>query len=179
MTCDELVKLKAVLEDEKRDVLLFHGDTTTSFVAALACFYLQIPVGHVEVDLRTHVIFCPWPEKFNRQAVDIVSEYSFAPTEASKKNLLGDGKPESRVWVTGNTGIDALRTTVREGYSYPELEWAEGSRLILTDSGGIQEETLSPGKPVLVMRDTTERPEGVAAGTLKLVGPRRTSSTAS
>ena len=121
VTCDVLVKLKAVLEDEKRDVLLFHGDTTTSFVVALACFYLQIPVGHVEVDLRTHVIFCPWPEKFNRQAVDIVSEYSVAPTEASKKNLLGDGKPESRVWVTGNTGIDALRTTVREGYSYPEL----------------------------------------------------------
>ena len=222
VTCDVLLKLKAVLEDEKPDVVLVHGDTTTSFAAALACFYLQIPVGHVEAGLRTHDIYSPWPEEFNRQAVDIVSEYYFAPTEASKQNLLGEGKPESKIWVTGNTGIDALRTTVREGYSHPELEWAEGSRLILitahrrenpihmnplvrkaaheeldgfdrlhiidplevldfhnfmaashlilTDSGGIQEEAPSLGKPVLVMRDTTERPEGVAAGTLKLVG---------
>lgn len=248
VTCDVLLKLKAVLEDERPDVVLVHGDTTTSFAAALACFYLQIPVGHVEAGLRTHDIYSPWPEEFNRQAVDIVSEYYFAPTEASKKNLLAEGKPESKIWVTGNTGIDALRTTVREGYSHPELEWAEGSRLILitahrrenlgepmhrmfrairrvmeehpdtkaiypihmnplvrkaaheehdgfdrlhiidplevldfhnfmavshlilTDSGGIQEEAPSLGKPVLVMRDTTERPEGVAAGTLKLVG---------
>lgn len=248
VTCDVLPKLKAVLEDEKPDVVLVHGDTTTSFAAALACFYLQIPVGHVEAGLRTHDIYSPWPEEFNRQAVDIVSEYYFAPTEASKENLLGEGKPESRIWVTGNTGIDALRTTVREGYSHPELEWAEGSRLILitahrrenlgepmhrmfrairriieehpdvraiypihmnpvvreeanaelggcdririiepldvldfhnflsrsylilTDSGGIQEEAPSLGKPVLVMRDTTERPEGIAAGTLRLVG---------
>ena len=229
-------------------MVLVHGDTTTSFAAALACFYLQIPVGHVEAGLRTHDIYSPWPEEFNRQAVDIVSEYYFAPTEASKQNLLAEGKPESKIWVTGNTGIDALRTTVRGGYSHPELEWAEGSRLILitahrrenlgepmhrmfrairrvmeehpdtkaiypihmnplvrkaaheeldgfdrlhiidplevldfhnfmaashlilTDSGGIQEEAPSLGKPVLVMRDTTERPEGVAAGTLKLVG---------
>lgn len=248
VTCDVLLKLKAVLEDERPDVVLVHGDTTTSFAAALACFYLQIPVGHVEAGLRTHDIYSPWPEEFNRQAVDIVSEYYFAPTEASKQNLLAEGKPESKIWVTGNTGIDALRTTVREGYSHPELEWAEGSRLILitahrrenlgepmhrmfrairrvmeehpdtkaiypihmnplvrkaaheeldgfdrlhiidplevldfhnfmsashlilTDSGGIQEEAPSLGKPVLVMRDTTERPEGVAAGTLKLVG---------
>lgn len=248
VTCDVLLKLKAVLEDEKPDVVLVHGDTTTSFAAALACFYLQIPVGHVEAGLRTHDIFSPRPEEFNRQAVDIVSEYYFAPTEASKKNLLDEGKPESKIWVTGNTGIDALRTTVRDGYTHPELEWAEGSRLILitahrrenlgepmhrmfrairrvmeehpdtkaiypihmnplvrkaaheeldgfdrlhiidplevldfhnfmavshiilTDSGGIQEEAPSLGKPVLVMRDTTERPEGVAAGTLKLVG---------
>lgn len=248
VTCDVLLKLKAVLEDERPDVVLVHGDTTTSFAAALACFYLQIPVGHVEAGLRTHDIYSPWPEEFNRQAVDIVSEYYFAPTEASKQNLLDEGKPESKIWVTGNTGIDALRTTVREGYSHPELEWAEGSRLILitahrrenlgepmhrmfrairrvmeehpdtkaiypihmnplvrkaaheeldgfdrlhiidplevldfhnfmaashlilTDSGGIQEEAPSLGKPVLVMRDTTERPEGVAAGTLKLVG---------
>ena len=248
VTCDVLLKLKAVLEDEKPDVVLVHGDTTTSFAAALACFYLQIPVGHVEAGLRTHDIFSPWPEEFNRQAVDIVSEYYFAPTEASKKNLLDEGKPESKIWVTGNTGIDALRTTVRDGYTHHELEWAEGSRLILitahrreslgepmhrmfrairrvmeehpdtkaiypihmnplvrkaaheeldgfdrlhiidplevldfhnfmavshiilTDSGGIQEEAPSLGKPVLVMRDTTERPEGVAAGTLKLVG---------
>ena len=248
VTCDVLLKLKAVLEDEKPDVVLVHGDTTTSFAAALACFYLQIPVGHVEAGLRTHDIFSPWPEEFNRQAVDIVSEYYFAPTEASKKNLLDEGKPESKIWVTGNTGIDALRTTVRDGYTHPELEWAEGSRLILitahrrenlgepmhrmfrairrvmeehpdtkaiypihmnplvrkaaheeldgfdrlhiidplevldfhnfmavshiilTDSGGIQEEAPSLGKPVLVMRDTTERPEALDAGTVRLVG---------
>lgn len=248
VTCGVLLKLKAVLMDEKPDVVLVHGDTTTSFVAALACFYLQIPVGHVEAGLRTHDIYSPWPEEFNRQAIDIVSEYYFAPTEASEENLLNEGKPESKIWVTGNTGIDALRTTVRDGYSHPELVWAAGSRLILitahrrenlgepmhrmfhairrvmeehsdikaiypvhmnprvrtaahveldgfdrlhiidpldvldfhnflassylilTDSGGIQEEASSLGKPVLVMRDTTERPEGVAAGTLKLVG---------
>lgn len=248
VTCDVLVKLKAVLEDERPDVVLVHGDTTTSFAAALACFYLQIPVGHVEAGLRTHDIYSPWPEEFNRQAVDIVSEYYFAPTEASKQNLLDEGKPESKIWVTGNTGIDALRTTVREGYSHPELDWAEGSRLILitahrrenlgepmhrmfrairrvmeehpdtkaiypihmnplvrkaaheeldgfdrlhiidplevldfhnfmaashlilTDSGGIQEEAPALGKPVLVLRRETERPEAVTAGTVKLAG---------
>ena len=250
VTCDVLLKLKAVLECEEPDVVLVHGDTTTSFAAALACFYLQIPVGHVEAGLRTHDIYSPWPEEFNRQAVDIVSEYYFAPTEASKQNLVDERKPEGKIWVTGNTGIDALRTTVHEGYTHPELEWAKGSRLILitahrrenlgepmhrmfrairrvmekypdtkaiypihmnpkvrnaaheeldgfdrlriidplevldfhnflaasylilTDSGGIQEEAPSLGKPVLVMRDTTERPEGVAAGTLKLVGTK-------
>ena len=248
VTCDVLLKLKKVLEYEEPDVVLVHGDTTTSFAAALACFYLQIPVGHVEAGLRTHDIYSPWPEEFNRQAVDIVSEYYFAPTEASKKNLLDEGKPENKIWVTGNTGIDALRTTVREGYSHPELEWAKGSRmilitahrrenlgapmhrmfrairrvmeehpdtkaiypihmnpkvrkaaheeldgfdrlhiidplevldfhnflaashLILTDSGGIQEEAPSLGKPVLVMRDTTERPEALVFGTVDLVG---------
>lgn len=248
VTSDVLLKLKNVLEKEKPDVVLVHGDTTTSFSAALACFYLQIPVGHVEAGLRTHDIYSPWPEEFNRQAVDIVSEYYFAPTEDSKQNLLDEGKPASKIWVTGNTGIDALQTTIREDYSHPELEWTRGSRLILitahrrenlgepmhrmfrairrvmeehpdtkavypihmnprvrkaaheeldgfdrlhiidplevldfhnfmaasylilTDSGGIQEEAPSLGKPVLVMRDTTERPEGVAAGTLKLVG---------
>lgn len=248
LTCDVLIKLKAILEAERPDVVLVHGDTTTSFAAALACFYLQIPVGHVEAGLRTHDIYSPWPEEFNRQAVDIVSEYYFAPTEASERNLLDEGKPADRIWVTGNTGIDALATTVREGYAHPELEWARGSRLILvtahrrenlgepmhrmfrairrvmeehsdtkaiypihmnplvrkaaheeldgfdrlriveplevldfhnfmaasylilTDSGGIQEEAPGLGKPVLVMRDTTERPEGVEAGTLKLVG---------
>ena len=248
VTCDVLLKLKAVLEAERPDVVLVHGDTTTSFAAALACFYLQIPVGHVEAGLRTRDIYSPWPEEFNRQAVDIVSAYYFAPTEASRRNLLDEGKPAERIWVTGNTGIDALATTVREGYSHPELEWARGSRLILitahrrenlgepmhrmfrairrvmeehpdvkaiypvhmnplvrkaaheeldgfdrlriveplevldfhnfmaashlilTDSGGIQEEAPGLGKPVLVMRDTTERPEGVVAGTLKLVG---------
>lgn len=248
VTCDVLLRLKAVLEEELPDVVLVHGDTTTSFAAALACFYLQVPVGHVEAGLRTHNIYSPWPEEFNRQAVDIVSEWYFAPTEASRRNLLSEGKPADRIWVTGNTGIDALATTVREGYAHPELEWAEGSRLILitahrrenlgepmhrmfrairrvmeehpdtkaiypihmnplvreaahegldgfdrlriveplevldfhnfmaashlilTDSGGIQEEAPGLGKPVLVMRDTTERPEGVEAGTLKLVG---------
>ena len=248
VTCDVLLRLKTVLEEEKPDVVLVHGDTTTSFAAALACFYLQIPVGHVEAGLRTHDIHSPWPEEFNRQAVDIVSRYYFAPTEVSRTNLLDEGKPADRIWVTGNTGIDALATTVREGYTHPELEWARGSRLILvtahrrenlgepmhhmfrairrvmekypdtkaiypihmnplvrkaaheeldgfdrlhiidplevldfhnfmaasylilTDSGGIQEEAPGLGKPVLVMRDTTERPEGVEAGTLKLVG---------
>lgn len=248
VTCDVLLKLKAVLEEVRPDVVLVHGDTTTSFAAALACFYLQIPVGHVEAGLRTRDIYSPWPEEFNRQAVDIVSEYYFAPTEASKQNLLSEGKSELKIWVTGNTGIDALATTVREGYSHPVLEWAKDSRLILitahrrenlgepmrrmfrairrvmeehpdtkavypihmnplvreaahaeldgferlriveplevldfhnfmaaahlilTDSGGIQEEAPGLGKPVLVMRDTTERPEGIEAGTLKLVG---------
>ena len=248
VTCDVLMRLKSVLENEQPDIVLVHGDTTTSFAAALACFYLQVPVGHVEAGLRTHDIYSPWPEEFNRQAVDIITNWYFAPTELTRQNLLLEGKPGDRIWVTGNTGIDALQTTVREDYSDPELDWAEGSRLILitahrrenlgepmhhmfrairrvmeehpdtkaiypihmnpkvratahaeldgfsrlriidpldvldfhnymarsflvlTDSGGIQEEAPSLGKPVLVMRDTTERPEGVAAGTLKLVG---------
>lgn len=248
VTCEVLLNIKAVLEAEHPDLVLVHGDTTTSFAAALAAFYLRIPVGHVEAGLRTRDLYSPWPEEFNRQAVDVVSHWYFAPTEASKDNLVAEGKPEDRIWVTGNTGIDALRTTVQKGYSHPELEWAAGSRLILitahrrenlgapmhrmfrairrvmekypstkaiypihmnprvreaahaeldgfdrlriiepldvldfhnfmaasylilTDSGGIQEEAPSLGKPVLVMRDTTERPEGVEAGTLKLVG---------
>lgn len=243
-----LLRIKAVLEEERPDCMLVHGDTTTSFAAALASFYLQIPVGHVEAGLRTHDLYSPWPEEFNRQAVDVISQWYFAPTETSRQNLLDEGKPADRIFVTGNTGIDALRTTVRDDYTHPELDWAEGSRLILitahrrenlgepmhrmfrairrvmeerpdtkavypihmnpqvrkaaheeldgfdrlhiidplevvdfhnfmarshlilTDSGGIQEEAPSLGKPVLVMRDTTERPEGVAAGTLRLVG---------
>ena len=131
VTSEVLQKLKTILEKERPDVVLVHGDTTSSFAAALACFYLQISVGHVEAGLRTHDIYSPWPEEFNRQAVDIVSEYYFAPTEASKQNLLNEGKANSKIWVTGNTGIDALRTTVRDGYSHPELEWANDSRLIL------------------------------------------------
>ena len=248
VTSDVLLKIKAVLEIEKPDVVLVHGDTTTSFAAALAAFYLQIPIGHVEAGLRTHNMYSPWPEEFNRQAVDLITRYYFAPTEKSKQNLLQEGKPEEQIFVTGNTGIDALKTTVQEDYTHPELEWAKDSRLILitahrrenlgepmhhmfrairrvveehpdtkaiypihmnpkvrkaaheeldgfgrlhiidplevldfhnfiarsylilTDSGGIQEEAPSLGKPVLVMRDTTERPEGVEAGTLKLVG---------
>lgn len=248
ITADVLLKIRSVLEGERPDVVLVHGDTTTSFAAALAAFYLQIPVGHVEAGLRTRNLHSPWPEEFNRQAVDVASRWYFAPTETSRQNLLDEAKPAGRIFVTGNTGIDALRTTVRDDYSHPELDWAEGSRLILvtahrrenlgepmhrmfrairrvmeerpdtkavypihmnpqvrkaaheeldgfdrlriidplevvdfhnfmarshlilTDSGGIQEEAPSLGKPVLVMRDTTERPEGVAAGTLRLVG---------
>ena len=242
ITCDVLLKFKSVLEEEKPDVVLVHGDTSTSFAAALACFYLQISVGHVEAGLRTHDIYSPWPEEFNRQAVDIVTEYYFAPTEVSKQNLLDEGKPAGKIFVTGNTGIDALATTVRNDYSHEVLDWAEGSRLILItahrrENQGepmhrmfrairrvmdehpdvkavypihlnpvvrkaaheeldgcdrlriidplevldfhnflarsylvLTEEAPGLGKPVLVMRDTTERPEGVAAGTLRLVG---------
>lgn len=248
VTANILLKIREVLEKEKPDVVLVHGDTSTTFVTALACFYLQIPVGHVEAGLRTHNIYSPFPEEFNRQAVGIISQYNFAPTEMARDNLLKEGKPAERIFVTGNTAIDALKTTVRPNYTHPQLEWAEGSRLILitahrrenlgepmkhmfrairqvcdehpdvkaiypihmnpavreiasdilgdderirmiepldvldfhnflarsylilTDSGGIQEEAPSLGKPVLVMRDTTERPEGIAAGTLKLVG---------
>jgi len=248
VTTNILNKIKDVLETEKPDIVLVHGDTSTTFVTALACFYLQIPVGHVEAGLRTYNIYSPYPEEFNRQAVGIISKFNFAPTELSKNNLLNEGKDEKTIYVTGNTAIDALKTTVREDYTHPELEWAKGSRLImitahrrenlgepmknmfraikrvidehddvkaiypihmnpvvrdaakevfgdddrikiieplevidfhnflnksymiLTDSGGIQEEAPSLGKPVLVMRDTTERPEGIKAGTLKLVG---------
>lgn len=240
--------IKGVLEEAEPDVVLVHGDTSTTFVTALAAFYMKIPVGHVEAGLRTYDIFSPYPEEFNRQAVGIVSAYNFAPTLSAKENLLHEGKTEERIFVTGNTAIDALKTTVKADYTHPELEWAKGSRLImitahrrenlgepmkhmfrairrvmeehpdvkaiypihmnpvvrktadeilrdckrihiiepldvldfhnflsrsymiLTDSGGIQEEAPSLGKPVLVMRDTTERPEGIAAGTLKLVG---------
>lgn len=248
ITTNILNRIKSVLEQEKPSVVLVHGDTTTTFVTALACFYLQIPVGHVEAGLRTYNIYSPYPEEFNRQAVGIVSQYNFAPTELSRQNLLREGKSESTIYVTGNTAIDALKTTIRDDYRHEQLDWAEGSRLImitahrrenlgepmkhmfraikriieehsdikaiypihmnpvvretaneilgdcdririiepldvldfhnflnrsyliLTDSGGIQEEAPSLGKPVLVMRDTTERPEGIKAGTLKLVG---------
>lgn len=248
ITTNILNKIKEILEEVKPDVVLVHGDTSTTFATALACFYLQIPVGHVEAGLRTYNIYSPYPEEFNRQAVGIISKFNFAPTELSKQYLLNEGKKPESIYVTGNTAIDALKTTVREDYTHPELEWAEGSRLILitahrrenlgepmknmfhairrcmdehpdlkaiypihmnpvvrqtadeilggeeriqiiepldvldfhnflarsylilTDSGGIQEEAPSLGKPVLVMRDTTERPEGIAAGTLKLVG---------
>lgn len=248
VTCNILIKINGVLEKEKPDIVLVHGDTSTTFVTALACFYKQIPVGHVEAGLRTYDIYSPYPEEFNRQAVSIISKYNFAPTEMAKNNLLQEGKNAELIYVTGNTAIDALKTTIKEDYIHPELEWASDSRmilitahrrenlgepmrnmfnairrvleehddlkaiypihmnpavreiaeeilgdndrihiiepldvmdfhnflkrsyLILTDSGGIQEEAPSLGKPVLVMRDTTERPEGVKAGTLKLVG---------
>ena len=250
VTTNILNSIKEILEKEKPDIVLVHGDTSTTFVTALACFYLQIPVGHVEAGLRTYDIYSPYPEEFNRQAVSIISKFNFAPTELSKTNLLQEGKKAETIYVTGNTAIDALKTTVKKDYEHPILEWAAGNRLIiltahrrenlgeplrqmfkaikrivnefedikvvypihmnpmirktaneilgnndrvkiieplevidfhnflaksyliLTDSGGIQEEAPSLGKPVLVMRDTTERPEGIQAGTLKLVGTK-------
>ena len=248
ITTGVLNGIRGVLEEVKPDVVLVHGDTSTTFVTALACFYLRIPVGHVEAGLRTYNIDSPYPEEFNRQAVSIVSRFNFAPTRLSKNNLLREGKDASTIYVTGNTVIDAMRHTVKEDYRHPELDWVGDDRLIfitahrrenlgdpmrhmfrairrvleehpdckavypihmnpvvreiadaelggfdrihiiepievvdchnfesrsylcLTDSGGIQEECPSYGVPVLVMRDTTERPEGVEAGTLKLVG---------
>jgi UDP-N-acetylglucosamine 2-epimerase (non-hydrolysing) len=248
ITVNILSKMKMVLEKVQPDVVLVHGDTSTTFVASLACYYLQIPVGHVEAGLRTYDIYSPYPEEFNRQAVGIIAKYHFAPTALAKDNLVREGKDPASIYVTGNTAIDALKTTVRDEYEHEYLEWASDSRLImitahrrenlgqpmrnmfraikriidetsdikaiypihmnpivreaadeifsgmdkiriieplevvdfhnflsrsyliLTDSGGIQEEAPSLGKPVLVMRDTTERPEGIAAGTLKLVG---------
>ena len=115
-----LERIKSVLEEVKPDVVLVHGDTSTTFVTALACFYMQIPVGHVEAGLRTYNIYSPYPEEFNRQAVSIISKYNFAPTELSKENLVNEGKDPSTVYITGNTAIDALKTTVREDYSHPE-----------------------------------------------------------
>ena len=131
VTINILEKMKAVLEEVKPDVVLVHGDTSTTFVTALACFYLQIPVGHVEAGLRTHNIYSPYPEEFNRQAVGIVSNFNFAPTEMSKENLLKEGKNLKTIHVTGNTAIDALKTTVRDDYSHQYLEWASDSRLIM------------------------------------------------
>jgi UDP-N-acetylglucosamine 2-epimerase (non-hydrolysing) len=247
-TINILAKLPVVLTTEAPDIVLVQGDTTTTFATALACYYMNIPVGHVEAGLRTYNIHSPYPEEFNRQVVSIIAGYNFAPTEWSKQNLIKEGKDPSSIYVTGNTGIDALKTTVINSYSHEYLNWAADRRLImltahrrenldqpmrnmflaikrvvsehpdikviypvhmnqavrdtatevlgncdrikliapldvidfhnfiarayliLTDSGGIQEEAPSLGKPVLVMRDTTERPEGVEAGTLKLVG---------
>lgn len=248
VTVNVLQGMKQVLQEEQPDIVLVHGDTTTTFVTGMAAFYLGIPVGHVEAGLRTYNLQAPFPEEFNRQGVGILASFHFAPTETAKNNLLREGKKPEGIYVTGNTVIDALKTTVRESYSHPVLEWAKDSRLImltahrrenlgqplydifrgirrtldevpdikviypihmnpvvrktagevfgdhermriiepldvldfhnfmnrsyliLTDSGGIQEEAPALGKPVLVMRNTTERPEGVEAGTLKLVG---------
>ena len=248
ITTNILNGIKVVLETEKPDVVLVHGDTSTTFVTALACFYLQIPVGHVEAGLRTYNIYSPYPEEFNRQAVSIVSQYNFSPTQLAADHLIKEGKNPDTIYITGNSVIDAMQHTVREDYTHPELDWVGDSKLIfitahrrenlgdpmhhmfrairrvldehpdckavypihmnpvvrkaaeeelgdckqihiiepievfdchnfearsylcLTDSGGIQEECPSYGVPVLVMRDTTERPEGVDAGTLKLVG---------
>lgn len=248
ITTNVLNGCKKIFEKEKPDLILVHGDTSTSFAAGLAAFYLHIPVGHVEAGLRTYNIYSPYPEEFNRQSVDNFASYMFAPTELSKNNLIKEGKNPNRIFVTGNTVIDAMHYTVNDNYSHPELDWASGFRLILitahrrenlgepmrnmfraikkvlkehpdtkaiypvhmnpivkniakeelsdldrihiieplnvldmhnfearcylclTDSGGVQEECPSFGKPVLVMRNTTERPEGVKAGILKIVG---------
>ncbi|AMC94066.1 UDP-N-acetyl glucosamine 2-epimerase [Erysipelothrix larvae] len=248
VTVSIIEKMKVVLSKVNPDMVLVHGDTSTTFATALACFYLQIPIGHVEAGLRTYNIYSPYPEEFNRQAVGIIADLNFAPTTVSKDNLIKEGKDPNSIHITGNTAIDALNTTIRDDYFHKHLEWASDSRLImitahrrenlgepmknmfraikriiqenpdikaiypihmnpvvrqvaqeilgdsdririieplevldfhnflnksyliLTDSGGIQEEAPSLGKPVLVMRDTTERPEGVLAGTLKLVG---------
>lgn len=248
VTTSILIKIRTILEIENPDLVLVHGDTSTTFVTALACFYLNIPVGHVEAGLRTYNMHSPFPEEFNRQAVSLICKYHFAPTNNARINLLNEGKTNNTIFVTGNTAIDALKTTIKDFYHHPELDWAHGSRLILitahrrenigqpmlnmfkairrvmdefsdvkaiypihmnpvvrdiaknifynndrihiiepldvvdfhnfmnrsflilTDSGGIQEEAPSLGKPVLVMRDTTERPEGIKAGTLRLVG---------
>ena len=131
VTANILLKIKDVLEEVKPDVVLVHGDTSTTFTTALACYYMQIPVGHVEAGLRTYNIYSPFPEEFNRQAVSIISRFNFAPTEISKGNLLREGRDESTIYVTGNTAIDALKTTVRDDYTHPQLEWAKGSRLIM------------------------------------------------
>lgn len=248
ITINIVTKIKPVLEQEKPDIILVHGDTTTTFVTSLCAFYMQIPIGHIEAGLRTYDIYSPYPEEFNRQATGIIAKYNFAPTETAKNNLLKEGKEPKSIYVTGNTAIDALKTTISAKYENPILEWAEDSKLImltahrrenlgkpliqmfkaikrivdeykeikviypvhknpevrkiakeilgnneriklieplevidfhnflnksyliLTDSGGIQEEAPSLGKPVLVLRETTERPEGIKAGTLKLVG---------
>lgn len=248
ITTSILEGIKNILEKEQPDIVLVHGDTSTTFATALAAFYLGIKVGHVEAGLRTYNLQSPYPEEFNRQAVSIIADYNFAPTEVAKKNLQQEGPGTGKIYVTGNTVIDALKTTVTEAYSHPILDWVGDSKLvmltahrrenlgepmrhmfraikrvleehedvrvvypihknpkvrglaneifgensrmkiieplevidfhnfmansylILTDSGGVQEEAPSLGIPVLVLRDTTERPEGVDAGTLKLVG---------
>ena len=248
ITTGVLNGIKDVLEKVKPDIVLVHGDTSTTFVASLACFYLQIPVGHVEAGLRTYNIYSPYPEEFNREAVGLISQYNFAPTPLAFSNLIAEGKKESTIYITGNTVIDAMQHTVKENYTHPELDWIGNDKLIfitahrrenlgepmhhmfrairrildehpdckavypihmnpkvraiaeselsgcnrihiiepidvfdchnfearsflcLTDSGGIQEECPSYGVPVLVMRNITERTEGVDAGTLRLVG---------
>jgi len=248
ITTSILNKMNALLDKVKPDIVLVHGDTSTTFSTALACFYKQIQIGHVEAGLRTYNMMSPFPEEFNRQGVSLLANLHFAPTEKSKTNLINEGKDAKNIFVTGNTAIDALKTTISKDYYNELFDWIADSKLImitahrrenigepmknmfkaikrildensdikaiypihmnpyireiansilgdcekikiiqpmdvidfhnflaksyliLTDSGGIQEEAPSLGKPVLVMRDTTERPEGIDAGTLKLVG---------
>lgn len=239
---------KEILEKEKPDIVLVHGDTSTAYATALSCFYLRIPVAHIEAGLRTYDMLSPYPEEFNRQSIDLISSLYFAPTNRARENLLEEGKADKKIFVTGNTVIDALKTTISKEYHHDYFDWIGKNRLILltvhrrenlgnpmyhifqalkqiaqeysdvriiypvhknprvreiaydvfdkienvlliepldvidfhnfmnksylvvTDSGGIQEEAPSLGKPVIVVRDTTERPEGIEAGTLKLVG---------
>ena len=248
LTAEVLNRLGPVLDWEQPHILLVHGDTTTTFAASLAAFYRQIPTGHVEAGLRTYDLHSPWPEEFNRQCTGLLASYHFAPTEWAAQNLRNEKKDPARIYVTGNTVLDAIRTTIREGYRHPELDWAAGRRLILvtahrrenlgqpmaqmfaairrlaadypsvriiypvhknpkvrrivdeylrgeerihliepldvfdfhnflsrchlilTDSGGIQEEACAVRKPVLLMRNTTERPEGIEAGIVEMVG---------
>lgn len=248
ITARVLEELSSIIQQEKPDLILVHGDTTTTFAAALSAFYHQVKIGHVEAGLRTHNKYSPFPEEINRAFVGLVADYHFAPTEFSKNNLIKENKPAQSIFVTGNTGIDALKTTVRKNYHHPLFDWIGNDRLvlltahrrenlgepmrnmfkgikraidkfvdvkvlypvhmnpkvlevaneifanhprvkliepmdvldfhnfihksyiILSDSGGIQEEASALGKPLLVLRDTTERPEGVEAGTLRLVG---------
>ncbi len=248
ITTRALLGLDGVIKEAKPDIILVHGDTTTTFAGGLAAFYNQVAIGHVEAGLRTYNKYSPFPEEMNRQMVDCMTDMYFAPTELSRENLLKENIDDEKIFVTGNTAIDAMSTTVEENYSHPELDWLQGDKLILltahrrenlgepmrnifrgirrvldevegikviypvhknplvraaadeifgdcdrvklieplevfdfhnfqnaahlilSDSGGIQEEAPSLGKPVLVLRDTTERPEGIAAGTLKLVG---------
>lgn len=248
ITIGALSGVDAVIKKAKPDIVLVHGDTSTTFAGGLAAFYNQVAIGHVEAGLRTYNKYSPYPEEMNRQMVDCMTDMYFAPTDLSRDNLIKEHVDPSKVYVTGNTAIDAMDTTVDEGYTHPELEWLGGDKMILltahrrenlgepmknifrgirrvldelpgykviypihknplvraaadeifgdcdrvklieplevfdfhnfqnrahiilTDSGGIQEEAPSLGKPVLVLRDTTERPEGIKAGTLKLVG---------
>lgn len=248
ITTRALIGVDGVIKQVNPDIVLVHGDTTTTFAGGLAAFYNQIAVGHVEAGLRTYNKYSPYPEEMNRCMVDCMTDMYFAPTRLSKDNLLKENIPEEKIYVTGNTAIDAMSTTVSDEYRHPALDWLDGDKLILltahrrenlgepmrnifkgirrvldetdgikvvypihknpivrqtaneifgecnriklieplevfdfhnfenkayiilTDSGGIQEEAPSLGKPVLVLRDTTERPEGIEAGTLKLVG---------
>lgn len=249
ITTKALNGLEKVVKEVKPDLVLVHGDTTTAFSGALAAFYNEIAIGHVEAGLRTHDKYSPFPEEMNRQMVDCMSDLYFVPTELSKENLLRENKDEKKIFVTGNTVIDAMSTTINKDYNHPVLDWIKPGEkmllltvhrrenlgnpmrnifkavkrvvddfpnvkviypihmnpnirkiaqeilyncdkvklieplevfdfhnfqnkayLILTDSGGVQEEAPSLGKPVLVLRNTTERPEGIKAGTLKLVG---------
>ena len=248
ITTGALTGVDAVIKEAKPDIVLVHGDTSTTFAGGLAAFYNQVAVGHVEAGLRTYNKYSPYPEEMNRQMVDCFTDMYFAPTNLSRDNLLKENVDDAKIYVTGNTAIDAMSTTVDENYTHPELEWLQGDKMILltahrrenlgepmrnifrgirrvldevdgikviypihknplvraaadeifgdcdrvklieplevfdfhnfqnlahiilTDSGGIQEEAPSLGKPVLVLRDTTERPEGIDAGTLKLVG---------
>lgn len=248
ITNSVLASVDVLLKENNFDIILVHGDTTTTFAASLAAFYNQIKIGHVEAGLRTYNKYSPFPEEINREIVGLLADLNFAPTQQAKNNLLKEGKTAESIFVTGNTAIDALKTTIDKNYYNSIYDWIDEDKLILltahrrenlgqpmenmfkainrileendgykviypvhlnprvqevakklfenndkvklieplevvdfhnliakshiilTDSGGIQEEAPSLGKPVLVLRDTTERPEGVDAGTLKLVG---------